>query len=51
MRPEDAWGTWGCPLCTAEIAVNPYVAGGQLEKQMHVAAHVDADADYLMGLV
>lgn len=51
MRPEDAWGKWGCPLCTEFIAINPYVEGGFLEQQMHIDAHVAASDDYLMGLV
>lgn len=51
MRPEDSWGTWHCPLCTELIAVNPYVETGLLEMRMHSAAHVEANDDYLMGLV
>lgn len=51
MRSEDAWGKWHCPLCTDAIAVNPYVEGGVLEANMHIDAHVEANDDYLMGLV
>lgn len=51
MRPEDAWGKWHCPLCTEVIAVNPYLDAGLLEMQMHTDAHVEANDDYLMGLV
>jgi hypothetical protein len=51
MRDEDAWGTWACPLCTEVIAINPYVEGGMAELRMHTAAHIEADDDYLMGLV
>lgn len=51
MAREDAWGTWHCPLCTEVIAVNPYTEGGLLEMRMHTGAHIDADDDYLMGLV
>lgn len=51
MSPEDAWGTWRCPLCTATVPVNPYVDHGLLEMHMHAAAHVEAGDDYLMGLV
>lgn len=51
MRPEDAWGKWHCPLCTESIAINPYLDAGLLEMRMHTNAHVEANDDYLMGLV